>query len=549
MLFARIAFATLSLVLSAACASEEPRDDRRTDAPKDSGAEAPEHALREMESSTVATTSGRVVGLVNAKGASFLGIPFAEAPVGNLRWRAPKPVSPWSGLRDAKRLPAPCLQPSATSTAPLAGSSEDCLYLNVWTPTKPVENPLSTLRPVMVFIHGGGLMFGSSSETYYDGANLSSRGDVVLVTVQYRLGQLGFLAHPDLARETSYGGSGNYGLMDQIAALEWVQRNIASFGGDPRNVTLFGESAGATSVCNLLASPLTGPLFARAIMESQNCPARTREDAERLGTALAKTLGCNVAGEGQVARCLRAKAASTFIREAPLQLLDPEYFGQSRYLPSIDGHVVPQDPYARLASGEVLKPTIVGINAAEQFLFVPFTYTPAAVVERLFARFGATGLGRTLALYPLANYGGSVNDRAGAILGDHLFYCPARRVARSLDAGGAPVFKYLFKHDTSSSGKTVPPHHAAELPYVFQNLTLLYDAPHASDLAVEKLVGQYWLNFAHTGDPNGAGLPEWNPYVGSDDNHQELGVSPRRGTGHRATECNGYDSIVTPPTM
>lgn len=492
-----------------------------------------------LVSLSVTTQKGVVTGKASGSTRAFLGVPFAKPPTGARRWKAPEEMDSWTGSRQTTALPKPCLQPGPLGTSPLSGSSEDCLYLNVWTPQAEFSQPL----PVMVFIHGGGLLFGHTSEKYYDGEQLATRGQVVVVTLQYRLGNLGFLAHPALRKESTYDGSGNYGFMDQMAGLAWVRANIKAFGGDPTNVTLFGESGGGTSVCHLLASAKAQPLFDKAIIESQNCPTRPVATAEAIGKKFSKALGCGDSDAASVASCMRSKGNAAMVTVAALDLLDETNFGQSQYLPNLDNDVVAEDPYERLASGAVKKPTMTGFNGVEGLFFVPFVYTATEVKDQLKTRLGETAAQKVLERYPAASFA-NPTKQGEQILADHLFYCPSRQVTRHLSEGGAPVYKYLFNHTSQSGSSPTAPHHAAELPYVFQNLKKMHDAPASVDLQVERQFLGYWTNFARTGDPNGTGLVAWKKHDATLDDYLELTAQTKPGRAWHKAECDAYDQYV-----
>ena len=378
--------------------------------------------------------------------------------MGDLRWRPPQPAHAWQGVREsyafgaaAPQKPVPLLS-MFPGMALGAATSEDCLYLNVWAPVRRSAQPL----PVMVWIHGGGYTFGSASQGLYDGANLARRG-VVVVAMNYRLGALGFLAHPQLSAESGHGASGNYGLMDQIEALRWVKRNIAVFGGDAERVTIFGESAGGNSVYALLLSPLAKGLFQRAISESG--ASLTFADgkqshygfrpAEKMGVEFAKKCGVPE-GAGQLA-ALRAmsvqdllKASSGFETARSLEFRAD----RMRFAPIVDGWVIPDDPMTLLEKGRVNSvPLIVGANGNEGSLFTLSAAPPKGSEEYralLEKSFGTQAAATIRELYPPSNLRRAVND----LMGDYLFVAPARYVARTMQHAKAPVYLYHFAHPT-----------------------------------------------------------------------------------------------------
>ncbi len=462
----------------------------------------------------VQTQDGVLAGRPIADGAveAFLGIPYAAAPTGALRWRPPQPAAAWSGVRDAGRPGAPCMQ--RAMPVPGVPPSENCLFLNVWAP-RPAAHASRPL-PVMVFIHGGGFVFGSGAEPAYDGAALA-RHKVVLVTLNYRLGVFGFLAHPGLTREA--GTSGNYGLLDQMAALRWVQDNIGAFGGDPARVTLFGESAGGTAVAMLLTSPRAAGLFGQAILES---PAigwhlATLGAAERTGLAAGADL----------AALRAAPAASLLAWNTRIQALAPAMAPVALPFPIVDGSVLPQQPEQALGQRRMWSMRlIVGDNADEGVDFArawtgirPDRYDHA--LSTLFGPLAA----QALAIYPLRE--GITVLRDGAdIIGDGLFYEGARTLARAASARDPHVFRYLFTEPVDGH----PPRHADEIRPVFGTM-----GPDATpqQRALSNAMMTAWTRFAATGDPNGPGLPVWPRANGPDDPYLAFGTSIVAAHGFR----------------
>lgn len=430
----------------------------------------------------VTTDSGAVTGATADGITSFKGIAYAAPPVGAGRWSAPAPVQPWSAPRDATKYGPDCMQnPLPGIQAGSRPMSEDCLTLNVWTP-KPAKG---AKLPVMVWIHGGGFVGGSGTLPETDGAALARR-DVVIVSFNYRLGRFGFFAHPAL------GTGGNWGLMDQIAALKWVQRNIASFGGDPAKVTIFGESAGGESVSRLMASPAAKGLFARAIVASGG----GRDDWPTLAEAQ---------GKGQVFAD-RAKAAdATALRALPadkvlgsLALMSKE---EDRYSgPMTDGTVVPAGAETIFAEGKQARiPYIIGSNDDELgFIPAPFRAMVNGPVEKSLGAAAAT----VKAAYASED---EANRRLG---GDAIFAEPALAFGLLQARAGAPTFMYRFGYVAEGQRKPdVGAVHASDVAFQFGNLPA--DAT-AADRAAARQLGDYWTNFAKTGDPNGSGLPVWS---------------------------------------
>lgn len=456
------------------------------------------------EEPVVAVPGGQIRGRLTANGgAAFKGVPFARPPLGDLRWREPQPVEPWEGVREAAQFRAACTQLSEGWNAhDVTGSNEDCLYLNVATPEWPPQTP----RPVMFWIHGGSNTAGSGEAAAFDQRTLVARG-LVLVTVNYRLGALGFMAHPELARESPHHVSGNYGLMDQIAALGWVRDNIAKFGGDPGNVTVAGESAGAMDIGLLMTSPLAKGLFRRAIAESGAVTcfrgSLTRARAEEIGRKLAAELK---APEGDAIRTLRTVAPEEILRVARIAT------GGDRggLETSVDGWVLPEDPAGIFMQGRSLPiPLLIGSNAQETGEpqdavklreWIRQTYGPLADKALLLYGLADDGAGQTDPLYGPAGRQWST---------DVEFRCPSVAEAIWHRAAGNLTYQYEFEQPPPGQPATA---HASELNFLFgtwpPGVTL---AP--SDEKVSGQMRAYWTNFARTGDPNGEGLPVWPKYT------------------------------------
>lgn len=477
--------------------------------------------------STVTVDSGALAGgNADASGVrGFKGIPYAAAPVGERRWRAPEPPASWRGVRDAIAFGARCWA-SAPFGGPIAtqGVSEDCLFLNVWSAAKTRDAGL----PVMVYVHGGGFQFGSGAEPVLDGAAFARRG-VVLVTFNYRLGVFGFLARPDLDAESASQPSGMYGLRDQIAALQWVKKNIAAFGGDPNNVTLFGESAGAHAVGMLMASPLASGLFHKAIgqsgafWESERGEMPSRVEANRDGTALGARLGASSLAELRALPADRLMAATNWTFA-----MDPS---ASSFAPMVDGAVLPETPYARFAAGRQNDvPLLAGWNADEGSLFMGRAL-PHGSVEAFCAaagnRFGTANLGRFLQLYP-AGSAAEAGTSAKTLVGDQVIAQQTWAWAGlQKKTGRSPVYVYQFEH---TSPYNPAASHISDVPFVFGNLAPKKDVkPDAQDRAVSAAMQDYWTQFARTGNPNGNGLPYWPSYGGA--GAQTLHIGPAIAAG------------------
>ncbi len=488
------------------------------------------------ESPVVVVSGGAIRGrLLGHAGAVFRGVPFAQPPVGTLRWRAPQPLLPWQGVRDALASGPPCAQRSSGwNAAEARASREDCLYLDVWTP----EWPARSKKPVMVWIHGGGNTGGAGgSDPLYEGTRLVARG-VVLVIVDYRLGPFGFLAHPELTRESDHGSSGNYGLLDIVAALHWVRDNAAAFGGDPGQVTLFGQSAGASDITTLVASPLATGLVQRAISESGSPLYRppTLAEAERAGERLAARL--NAPREGTLA-FLRARPAAELLQVA-----------EDGATPNLDGWLLREPAAEAFAAGRAERiPLILGSNAIE------FAGPSSADELRnaIASRYGAR-TPEALTLYGLA---GTATGNADPLYGtpgeqwlaDTVFRCPSV-LAGEWHAATSPVWQYQFDRAIPGKPSVI---HSSELPYVFGNLF-----PHGSqagrygaiDRQLSDTMQAYWTNFAKTGDPNGAGLPPWPRFEAPARAYLELtregGIAVSRG--QRRPFCSLFAESLKAPS-
>jgi para-nitrobenzyl esterase len=485
----------------------------------------------------VVTTDGPVRGRRAGQTDAFSGIPFAAPPIGTLRWRPPAAVTPWSAPRDATAFASQCPQLDAQTQAVVG--NEDCLYLNVWAP-----HANAAPRPVLVFIHGGGHFEGSASKQsngayIYDGEYLAEHGDAVVVTLNYRLGALGFLAQPALLSEGSTATTGNYGVLDQIAALAWVKANIAAFGGDPARVLLFGESAGAFDTCVHVASPLSAGLFSRALMESGECVAATLTDAEAEGDKVAAAVGCDAAADPMA--CLRGVSAESLVTNAPGSLGNNSQ--GVKYLPTIDGHVVSESPLSVLGAGKANRvPFVVGSNADEGALFLAKTSVPTALDywAMLVNAYGTTSANQVLLRYPAVAYS-TPKAAAIAVYTDSIFTSHARRIARSALAGGfTSVHRYFFTHTLESGpGSSLGAYHSLELLFVFHNFPF---AVSPAEMALsDQLIG-YWTRFASTGDPNGASAVAWPSYTPADD-YLQLDEGIAAGQGVRPVLCDFWDTV------
>jgi para-nitrobenzyl esterase len=478
----------------------------------------------------IPTDKGPIRGIETPTVNKYLGIPYAAPPVGELRWQPPQPLQRWHGPREATQFGGHCAQPASpfgTET-----TNEDCLYLNVFTPSKQAQKadkkqskaggPKPKRLPVMVWIHGGALVVGESDD--YDPTRLVEQGAIV-VTLNYRLGFLGFLAHPALSAESADHASGNYGLMDQQAALRWVQRNIKRFGGDPDNVTIFGESAGGLSVHAQLASPLAAGLFHRAIAQSgaYNPGEPSLPDAESRGLAVAHVAGCE---NNQTAECLRSLSVETVLANQPPT---PGAVG-----PNVDGKVLTQPINSAFRSGEFNRvPLIEGSNHDEFTLFaalniefvfgqLPQFFYPIAI-PLLLSNIGSDAdPAAVMAQYRVTDYP-SVLVALATIGTDAVFACPARRTAQAVSQY-VPTFAYEF-NDPNAPQIFVPPasfpykaYHAAEVQYLF-DVPDQRDAPdlNADQQSLARAMVGYWTQFARVGDPNNASAPQWPAYTAAND--------------------------------
>lgn len=485
----------------------------------------------------VNTDRGAVRGSAADGTRSWKGIPFAAPPVGKLRWQAPVQHKCWKNVVDAKTFGAPCPQLDGEK----AVGREDCLTLNVWRPasgTKP--------RAVMVFVHGGGHVQGSTSQVssgvvLYDGATLASKGNVVVVTVQYRLGALGWLA--DDALGTSKHPAGNYGLLDQMAALRWVRTNIGKFGGDPKHLLVFGESAGAVDTCLLLASPLAAGLYSRALMESGACVAADATTAKRAAVNFQDAAGCT--NEPTIAKCLRALPVDTVIRTLP-STVNLTTIGRPLYGPYVDGRVLPAAPLDLIRHGKGNHvPTIVGSNEDESALFVRDVTTADQYASALADSVGPALTQRILAEYPVDQY---ATPRAAMIAAttDPRFTCTARNTVRALLQGQSEaVYRYYFTH-TMSGGPLalLGSFHGAELFFVFGHVQTPTYKPTADETAVSDAMIGYWSRFAATGNPNGGGAPEWPEAKAGADPALLVDTAIAAADGVRTAQCDFWDGLT-----
>lgn len=461
----------------------------------------------------------------------FLGIPFATPPVGDLRWKAPQEPVEWSEILNTTEFAPVCPQKKyeqGDTTAVLEGD-EDCLYLNVWTPQLDAAN-----LPVMVFIHGGGNQQGGASQeaggtVMYHGKNLAERGDVVVVTIQYRLGPLGFLVHPGLDAENEDGISGNYGILDQILALKWIQHNISLFGGDPDNIMIFGESAGGVDIGDLLVSPLAAGLFHKAVIQSAAPVVSLYSDAKAKGIDFVDRYQPGGTNSEKIA-AMRNISAETLIEdiESPLQ----GGLVKSEWKPVLDGVVFTDFPMTKVQSGDYNKvPVIIGSNADEMSVSAPVVVTPAMLNLLVQTLIPVQYRSQVLALYPPGETNEQARNSYIGILTDSQFSLPVRRTAQCLSLNqDEPVWRYFLTfHQSVSQLEKYGSYHGIELLYLFNNWenTLVgkfFSTP--QDDSLQNVLLNYWVNFAKTGNPNGADLENWPQYFSGEDCYLELNATP-----------------------
>jgi para-nitrobenzyl esterase len=451
----------------------------------------------------IKTDAGQVSGVSNASGdiIAFKGIPFAAPPVGDLRWKEPQPVKPWEGVRKCESFgpspmqakPVPFSMWSEEYLIPKEPISEDCLYLNVWTGAKSAGEK----RPVIVYIYGGGFFSGGSAVPVYDGEATAKKG-IVFVSINYRVGVFGFFAHPELTKESGRNASGNYAIMDQLAALSWVKRNIAAFGGDPGNVTIAGQSAGSMSVNILVASPLGRNQFQKAIAESGasfSSPYATLAKAEEAGEAYGKSLNAPSLAD------LRKVSADDLMKKS-----------YAVWGPIVDGYVLPGSVASIFTAGNENKvPLLTGWNQ-EEFKFFGIVKPAAEFKKDMNDKYGPD------AQAALENYP-ATDDSIARISqyrmnSDQVFGTQNFIWANLQSDQGARVYVYRFTHKVPGTGEYAKygAFHSGELPYAYDNLKFAKRPWQPADHKLAEVMSSYWANFAATGNPNGKGLPEWKPY-------------------------------------
>jgi para-nitrobenzyl esterase len=502
-----------------------------------------------MEAGVVALDSGLVRGTKESSSWVYRGIPYATPPIGDKRWKPPELAACWDGVKDANSFGAVCPQLDKTKQ-PIG--NEDCLTLNVWRPDPATagEGPF----PVLFFIHGGGNVQGSSSEPVagtapvYNGLYPSEANKSIVVTINYRLGPLGFLTLPELSQESAWGASGNYGLLDQLAALEWVQKNIGAFGGDPSKVMVFGESAGAVDTITLVASPLSKGLFSSALAQSGGATSTPLKDAEMATADRVATTSCASASDRL--GCLRGKTASELVTELPGNVnIGGTSVGNAagNYGPVIDGHVLPKATSLIFTAGEHNHmPFALGTNAEELAgLLAIKVNTEAEFTQVINLNFGPLAPD-VLAAYAVTDYA-SPQDALVAVYSDMRFNCPNRILAVSIaKTQTEPVYRYFFSRRAPTPQGEKPAQHAIELLYVFHTLTdiPLYN-PAQADLDLSDAMMGYWGRFGATGDPNGAGAIVWPKYDPAKDTYVRFDSPIASGEGVRTAQCDAWEQILT----
>ncbi|MFY9310614.1 MAG: carboxylesterase family protein [Bacteroidia bacterium] len=502
-----------------------------------------------LQSQVVSTQYGYIEGNMNGLVHEFLGIPFAKPPVDSLRWKAPRNPDVWLDTMDASSFAPACPQKSyeqGDTNYTLLGD-EDCLYLNVWTPQTGIAN-----KPVMVFIHGGGNQQGSANEInantpMYFGKNLAERGNVVVVTIQYRLGPLGFMVHPGLEQESVNGKAGNYAVLDQILALKWIKNNISNFGGDTTRVMIFGESAGGVNVGNLLVSPLSAGLFQRACIQSAVPVVNDYADSKSKGIAFVDSF-ISTGTDAQKIAFMRSLDADSLLAgmSSPLE----GGIVQMNWQPSLDNYVFTSYPEQAFQSGNFNKvPLMIGSNSEEMSLSSPLTVTPGMLSLLIATSVPLSYQSQVQALYPGSNNAEARASYVG-ILTDAQFTATARRTARCVSQNQSqPVWRYFYTHKhTIPQLAPLGAYHGMELFYVFnnfENAIPLSSNNSPLDDSVQMVMLKYWSNFAATGDPNGTGMVSWPQYQSSTDCYMEIKPTPNGSQcGLRTVKSDLWDDVI-----
>jgi para-nitrobenzyl esterase len=514
----------LLLALVACSAHEDRPSGPPTSSPNENDAGSSDPTIAQTE-------KGPLRGAIEDGARIFRGVAYAKAPVGPRRWHAPEEVDAWGPeARDALSPSEPCVQIAASSTTPVG--SEDCLTLNVWAPLSAKS------APVLVWIHGGDNVEGSARD--YDGKAIALQSGAVVVTINYRLGAFGFLAHPALSTGSS---TGNYGLLDQIAALEWVQKNIRAFGGDPTRVAAAGQSAGASDICALLVSPRAKGLFSRAILQSLYCYVVDPTVVASTARSAEKALGCT--GTADVAACLRAASAEQVAGLAGASLANSD--AATDYYVTVDGAIVPEDPEAALRAGRFAHmPIILGTTSEEYLNLLPL-YGPIPTTEEELAAasrriFGDAVAQKAGAFYPLASYGDSPGLTLAAMLSDVAMNCPTRRAARAFASNQPdPVYRYVYAHAFADPAvRQNGAAHGFDAMTLFRNFSLLKPTP--ADFAMAETLTSLWTSYAADGVPSAIQGVTWPRYETSTEPFLILDGDLATSAKFRDTECNFWDA-------
>jgi len=504
-----------------------------------------------LKSQVVDTQYGQIQGSLNGSVYQFLGIPFAKPPVDTLRWKFPLNPEPWTGILNTTEFSPVCPQKEfqqGDTTFTFEGD-EDCLYLNVWTPQTGAGS-----LPVLVFIHGGGNQQGGASSVsggtqLFFGKNMAERGNAVIVTIQYRLGPLGYLVHPGLEAENTNSISGNYAVMDQILALTWVKNNISNFGGDPNKVMIFGESAGGVNVGNLLVSPLAEGLFQRACIQSASPVVNDYNDSRNKGIAFVDDF-ISAGNDVEKIAFMRSVPSDSIVKD----LTNPVAGGmvQMNWQPVVDQFVFPDFPIQSFQNGTFIKvPLLLGSNSEEMSLSAPTTVYPIMVTALINSVVPADLRSQALMLYPPGADQTQARQSYIGLLTDSQFTVTTRRTAQCISQNQSePVWRYFFTHKHSVQVlKPFGSYHGMELFYVFnnwENATLgsgfLFKP---ADDSVQKVMLNYWVNFANTGNPNGPGLVAWPENQNVNDCFLEIKATPNGDQcGVRTAQSDLWDDVI-----
>jgi len=484
----------------------------------------------------------------------WLGIPYAEAPMGDLRWKAPRPAKSWEGVREADQWGPQCLQvssPLKTEQKDEADrSSEDCLYLNIW---RPKNQDRLRLLPVMIWIHGGGYTMGSGK---YPGGRLAEFGEVIVVSINYRLNTFGFLATPALRLEDPNQSAGNYGSLDQASAIKWVHNNIAQFRGDPNNVTIFGESAGGWSVCTMYATALNQGMFQKAILQSGGCEAsESLETGYEKAEKIAARVGCKI----DDLKCLRTAPAEKLIGGGVNDILKEGFTFVNHW----DGYLLKDTALSMIRAGDFNRVPIMAGSTKEEVNFLVMARPRLnnalpGQYEKLISRnfnLSPEQASKVAAAYPLSKYNNRPKAAFGYIFTDLALACPTYLGLDSASAQSVPTYYYRFDYRGMKGGNFLKAFHSSEIPFVFNSLdqkpfTLFYDEKNLGPAQqLSKIIQGYWTNFAKTGNPNGDGLPQWPKYQANDPSVQILNLQVRTEKSDMKKKCavwDGYNKTHRP---